>query len=55
MKPKIHYHIHMSPPLGPILNQSKPAQTSVVNVQPVSLFFWSYFNIILPSTPLSYK
>jgi len=40
--PKIHYHIHKSPHLDPILSQLN-------QVQPLIYYFFKiYFNIILP-------
>jgi hypothetical protein len=42
--PKIHYHVHKSPPLVPILNEMNPVHTSP------SYFCKIHFNIILPTT-----
>jgi hypothetical protein len=43
MEPKVHYHVHISPPLVIILRQSTPSH----------LLFKIHFHIVFPSMPMS--
>ena len=47
--PQVHYRTHKSPPPVPILSQLDPVHTSTSQLLKIRL------NIILPSTPASYK
>jgi hypothetical protein len=48
-KHKVHYHVHNSPSLDHVMKQMNLAHTLT------PLLFKIYFNIIVPSMPLSIK